>query len=102
MIYDSPHPYKKKVEWDHLLSNEVGCLKNKKLTVILTDFEVEINGFKPPINFDGRIDVGAVLILGTKLSNHIKFHINPIYILFLPNVSIINEAIVFRIYKEST
>ncbi len=41
--------------------------------VIQTVFPPGINGFRLLINLDGRAAVGAVLIFGTKFSNHIKY-----------------------------
>ncbi len=41
--------------------------------MIQTVFPPGINGFRLLINLDGRAAVGAVLIFGTKFSNHIKY-----------------------------
>ncbi len=59
--------------------NEMGVWSSfENFLVILTGFEANINGLRPPINLEGREHVGAVLISGTNFSNHVEYHINHI------------------------
>ena len=70
--------------------------------MIHTDFGIATIGLRPPMTFDPRGDVAAVLIFGTNFSNQENLRSHDEEISLLPSISITNTAMDLRIYREKT
>lgn len=69
--------------------------------MIRTDLGAVTIGLRPPMTFDPRGNVAAVLIFGTIFSNQARSPSLYKDIPFLPSVSMMNIPMDLRIYRET-